>query len=50
VYEIDPQKIVNIFEGYYTQEDLFGDFNFTVSPTMKELIADNYPERDKIKK
>ena len=49
-YEISPQKITNIFEGYYTQDDLFGDFNFTVPPTMKELIADNYPERNKIKK
>jgi hypothetical protein len=30
-YEINPQKIVNIFEGYYTQTDLFGGFDFTPS-------------------
>jgi hypothetical protein len=47
-YEISPQKIINIFEGYYTQNDLFGNFNFSTPPSMKELIADNYPERNKI--
>jgi hypothetical protein len=41
VYEIDPQKIVNIFEGYYTQDDLFGGFDFTLAE-----IEDNNENQD----
>ena len=41
VYEVDPQKIVNIFEGYYTQDDLFGGFDFTLAE-----IEDNNENQD----
>jgi hypothetical protein len=41
VYEINPQKIVNIFEGYYTQDDLFGGFDFTLAE-----IEDNNENQD----